>query len=132
MRSSPGLAEPFDLDSVTQGLRQNLGLGGGRAGQDDDKFITPVASDLVVFVAAFPQALRDALEDLIPGGMAVSVIEQLEVVYIHHDDGQRLVQTLRLLKLFVETLMDGAMVKEPRHRIPVRGVHRHAVLLRVL
>ena len=103
----PGMLPPRHPDAARYGKRylarherrrghsgaQALGLGQARlpvgAGQDRQKLLAAVAPDGVIMAARLLHAPRRLAQHGVPGQVAMRVVDHLEMVQIHHDQGQR-------------------------------------------
>ena len=63
----------------------------GTARGEHDEFVTAEARRQVAFADKATQALGDALQQLVARGMAVRVVDHLEVVEVEIEQRQRLV-----------------------------------------
>ena len=62
----------------------------------DDELIAAVPADNIVRPHLFAAGLRHVSEDAVAGGMAVYVVDLLEVVHVDQQDGERLAEPLRM------------------------------------
>ena len=62
-------------------------FGGARVREDDHEFVTPVAGRQVRLTNHASQQLSDRLEDSASDHVAMAVIDGLQLVDVHHDDG---------------------------------------------
>ena len=117
------LAEP--LDRASGDLLGALLLGVDR---HDRELVAAVAGHEIVGADGLAQREPDAAEDLVAGQMALALVDLLEVVQVHEDDGQRATGPPAALHLAPERLVECRVVHAPRERIgPGRlrevGVH---------
>ena len=72
------------------------------------------------------QGVGHLAQHFVAGDMAVGVVEELEVVQVQHDHGQRAALTLGTVGFLFQTLVKGPVVPEPCQRVPVRPVYASA------
>src|SRR5262249_17730370 len=111
-----------------QALGDRAGLREIDPGQDDAEFLTAVAAQEVAFAQSREEAARDDLQREVAQGVAVAVVQVLEVVDVDHDARERLAAGLRLHEQSVERLEEGAAIETPGERVARREVAQFLVL----
>jgi hypothetical protein len=74
--------------------------------------------DGIVLSEAFPEDCCQPAEDVIPGLMAVGVVDLFEMVDIAHPHGQQFSVPPGVGEFFVKMVQDGAAIEHARQRIP--------------
>ena len=87
-----------------------------RRREQQRKLVPAEPGEHVLGAAEGLQAARDFAKHPVADGMAVSVIEKLEVVQVQHDDGQRECLHFRRERFFLQPLLENAMVQQLRQR----------------
>ncbi len=86
--------------------------------QQSYKLIPPVAADEISAAEPFLEDGRHILKHLVSARVAVRIVEQLEVVQIHHDYGEAPARSLAPRYFRLQHGVDAAMVQETSDRIP--------------
>ena len=81
--------EPLALDELAQLLAQRRAFLDVGLGQDQHEFLAAVAADQVAGAEVFGDGLGDAAQDRVAGGVAIRVVDRLEVVDVDERDAQR-------------------------------------------
>ena len=63
--------------------------------QHDREFLAAIAADMVGLAQALLEEQGQTLEDAVADGMAVGVVDLLEVIEVQHDEGQWLAAVVR-------------------------------------
>ncbi len=116
------LAGDRDLDP----LRTPQRLLQVRLRQDGEELVPAVAGQNVGLAAGAAEDSGDAFEHVIARRMAVGVVEQLEVVQVHHHQGHRLAGAAVARQFRVEPLVGAAVIAQAGQRIAVRQAARLA------
>ena len=95
--------------------------------EDGQKLFAAVPSQAVRLTNGAAKALGDLTQDPIPGGVAVGVVDLLEIVDVDHRDRQ-IRAPLRPRRLFLEQREDRAAIPEPRQVIDRRPALEFAAL----
>src|SRR2546422_3203289 len=82
-------------------------------GPDDGKFFAAVAADDILDATGLHQQMGHVAQDLVAAGMAVAVVDLLEMVDVAHDAGQRLVAAPGEGKFGREPLIEIRTIPEP-------------------
>ncbi len=67
--------------------------------------------------------LREDADDLVAGGVAIGVIDPLEVVEVEHDEGERRALLAAALEQTLAAVEQGATVSDAGQRILAAGEH---------
>ena len=81
--------EPLALDELAQLLAQRRAFLDVGLGQDQHEFLAAVASDQVAGAEVFGDGLGDAAQDRVTCGVAIRVVDRLEVVDVDERDAER-------------------------------------------
>ena len=95
-------------------------LGGPVAGglrDHDDELITAVPADNIVRPHLLAAGLRHVSQDAVADGMAVYVVDLLEVVHVDQQDGERLAEPLRMGQSALPRLHEMAPVVQTGHPV---------------
>ena len=84
--------------------------------------------DDVVLAHGAAQALGHRAEDLVPLGVAVSVVDRLEVVEVEGDDRERALELSGAGDLLAQALVAGAMVQRPGEPVRARLLAQRVAL----
>lgn len=103
----------------SQAFGQFRGRYQGGFWQEHGKLFTPDAAQCVYPTQATLQHAYQVLEHQVPHVMTVGVVDQLEVVYVQHDEGGGVARALGALKFSLQLLHEGAAVFRPCQRIAV-------------
>ena len=87
------------LDEVAQLLAERRALLDVGLGQDEHEFLAAVAADEVARAKVLGDRLGDPAQDDVAGGVAVGVVDRLEVVDVDEGDAQRALVARRALDL---------------------------------
>lgn len=85
---------------------------GAALGKNGHEFIAAEADSEVRTANGALQAVGEALQQRIAGGVAVIVIDLLQAVHVHEKDGERTTMTLRAADFLSEALFAGATIVE--------------------
>ena len=91
--------EPLALDELAQLLAQRRAFLDVGLGQDQHEFLAAVASDQVAGTEVFGDGLGDAAQDRVTCGVAIRVVDRLEVVDVDERDAERTAIACRALDL---------------------------------
>ena len=115
------------------GERGTQALGGkhGRlqvgVGADDEEFLASDPADAVAPPCRFAQHVGDFAQHMITGGVAVGVVDVLEMVDVDHHHGERLVGAQRATPGLVELVHGRAAVGQAGEQVGEGGVGQPAV-----
>ena len=76
--------------------------------------------------------MRHSAQHIVAGEMAISIVEEFEIVQIHHHDGKRRRMLARLQQNGVQFLLHGAMIEQFGDRIAVGAATGFLIQARVL
>jgi hypothetical protein len=102
--------------------RDNVGVGTGGAGKDEEEFVATEAAEEVVGAQTAGDGGDDVAQGSVTGCMPGLVIDRLEVVDVDEGDRQVLAAALGALEFGVELLLDAATVEDAAEEIPFRLV----------
>ncbi len=95
-----------------------------RSRHQQGELITAEAGQNVITAAAAAQRFRHAAQNIVPGGMAVSIVEEFEVVQVHDGHRQRVSRTPRAFRLFLVTLVKCPVIEQAGQRVMVGAFQR--------
>ena len=98
--------------------RAPLGVG---VGQQHDELVAAVAGDDVVVAQLAAHRLGDRAQDVVPGQVAVLVVDRLEVVEVEQQAGQRGAGAARAGDLLAHAQVQRAVVEQPGQGVGDRG-----------
>jgi hypothetical protein len=116
------------------GDRRPRALGGlGRlrpvdARQDERELLAAEPRDEVALAHRGAQPRRGGDEHLVALGVAVGVVDGLEVVEVEHDDGERPAEAGRARDLLLQPLVAGAVVEQPGEPVRARLLAQRVAL----
>src|SRR5439155_8932896 len=84
---------------------------------DDRELLAAEPADHVLRAYDGAQSLGEETEQLVADGVAVDVVDVLEVVDVEHQHREGPVGAARLLQRLEEPLVEDAVVEEPRQRV---------------
>ena len=84
---------------------------------DDRELLAAEPADHVLRPDDRAQALGEEAQQLVADGVAVDVVDVLEVVDVQHEHRQRPVRAARLLQRLQQPLVEDAVVEEARERV---------------
>ena len=90
---APAMTDADPLYFLVELLSPPAGIFEGRPGKYEDEFLSAVTACDVLAPDTVSKKVADAAQQHIARRMAVSVIKLLEVVYIDHDETERLLIT---------------------------------------
>ncbi len=114
--------EALALDEVAQLLHQDGALLDVGLGEDQHEFLAAVAADHVAGAEVRAERLGDAAQDDVAGGVAVGVVDGLEVVDVDEGDRQRPLVAAGTLDLGEERGQEGAAVGHAGQAVERRQV----------
>ncbi len=114
-------------DVEPHALRQFPSFGGAAAGGDDEEFFSAAPADRVVRTDHGGDAGGDDAQDGVPGGVAASVVDGLEVVDVDHDEAHGELVALGAQQFTLENVEDGFAVPQAGQRV-ARGFAAQRVL----
>src|SRR5665811_1644977 len=105
---------------------------GARIGQDGHELVATIAPyDIGVAYRGGQHRGYDA-QHIVAGWMSIGVVKELEAVQIHHDQREDPPDPLYSVELLFQTAVEGAVVVEIGHRVPLGQVTRAVILPCVL
>ena len=111
--------ERMSPDGFAHALRHPERLVGIGVGQHDGELLAPVPGRDIVGPDRLLDDLRDLPQRRITLGMAVLVVEALEVIDVDHQDGDLVPEPLGLQQLARQVLLEVPMVEEPGQPVQV-------------
>ena len=91
-------------------------------GQNHRKFFSTHAAHNVLPAQHLSQCVAEAAQQLVATGMAVAVVDLLEVIKIQHEDGDGLVVMLAALQNTLALLQEGTTRQHIRQRVVIGGM----------
>jgi hypothetical protein len=108
-----GAVVPRSLaEGFSEAVGDDHGAFGGRVGKDDGEFFAAHAGWDVGVAKELEEAVGEGSQDLIAFGMAVGVVEALEVIGVEEEEGEGPVVAIGEAHGFVEAFVEGAAVVE--------------------
>ena len=118
----PAVALDADVgDAAADALGDGLRGGRIRAVQDHDELLAPIAADDIRLAQLRLDRRDDAREARIAGGVAVGVVDLLEVVEVEEQHRDRQLARLGAQAGGIEPLDQRAAVEDPRERVGLRA-----------
>src|SRR6185295_8933096 len=100
-------------DRAAEPVDERDGVGLGAPGRDQRELLAAVAREAVGGAQATLPRARHLGQQPVAGGMAVGVVERLEVVEVEHRERDRVALALGTLELARELLVERAPVADP-------------------
>ncbi len=120
MLDRPDRAELRERDLLLDALGEPESVGEPARRSDDRELLAADPADAVRRAHRGEEHPRDLGQDVVPRGVAVHVVDALEVVEIEHHEGDRRLGGRRVDELLPEALVERAMVPEPGQRVGLR------------
>ena len=123
MASEAGSDVAAEGPQLVAQARDQLGaLGRAQLAQDDDELVAPDAAADVVFAQPRLQKAAGALDGLVAGGVALLVVDPLEVIDSSTSSENRRQAPGRQADLLAQALLEVAPVPQAGERVPVGQV----------
>ncbi len=90
---------------------------GGGAEQQQDELLAAESIDEVVGAELLAEPVSEVLQHAVAGRVAVVVVDQLEPVQVHDDDGDRLAGEQRLMLDLADPVCQRAAIEHPGQRV---------------